>query len=78
MKVYICCKSLSNRFRIKKSAFKNQKPTTPYLIARRGNRKSIKVIKALCVKCAPLIGIAKGTVIAHDNKCSSVTYEDSH
>ena len=57
MKVYICCKTLSNRIRIRESALKNLKP------------KTIKVMKVLCVKCAPVTVIAKGIVIAHNNRC---------
>ena len=40
MKVSICCKTLSNRIRIQKSALKKQKPNTPYLIARGDNKKT--------------------------------------
>ena len=64
MKLYICCKTLSNRKRIKKKkAFKNQKPISPFLVAAGGERKTIKVIKVLLVKCAPISGITKAIVI---------------
>ena len=59
MKVCICCKTLSNRIQIQKDAFKNQKPRTPFLIAREDHRKSVKVIKVLHVKCAVVTSIAK-------------------
>ena len=69
IKVHICCKTLSNCIRIEKSAFKNQKPRTPYLTGRGVHRKTMKVIKELCVKCAPVIGITNGIVMAHNNRC---------
>ena len=52
MKVYICFKTLLNRLRIQKYAFKGQKMRTPYLIARGDLRKTIYVIKVLRVECA--------------------------
>ena len=52
MKVYICCKTLLNRLRIQKYAFKGQKMRTPYPIAPGDLRKTIYVIKVLRVECA--------------------------
>ena len=34
LKVFICCKTLSNRIRTQMSVFKNQKPKVSYIIAR--------------------------------------------
>ena len=65
-KVYICYKTLSNRIRIQKNAFKNQKP---YLIARGDHRKTNDVTKVLLLKCAPATGIVKEIVMAHNNIC---------
>ena len=45
--------------RIQKSAFKNQKPRCPALIARGDSRKTIKVMKVLPVKYAPVTCIVK-------------------
>ena len=55
-KCYVCCKTFSDRKRIEKSAFKNQKSRTPYLITREDHRKTNKVIKVLSVKCALVAG----------------------
>ena len=41
-------------------------PRTSYLIPRGYHRKTIKVIKHLCVKCAPATGIAIGIAIAYN------------
>ena len=73
MKVFICCKTLSLRMQIQVSAFLNQK-----LIARGDLKKSAKIIKVLCVKCAPVTGIAKGIVTFHSNRCVLVRHGDMH
>ena len=39
-----------------------------FLITRGDHRKSIKVIKGLHVKCAPVTSIAKRIVMAHNNR----------
>ena len=49
---------------------------TPYPIARGDHRKTIKQIKVLRVKCAPVTGIAKGIVMAHTNSCLFVKHGD--
>ena len=61
MRVYICCKTLSNR----KSTLKN-KPRTPSLIAQRDHRETIQVMKLLRVKFT----LAKGNVVIHINRSS--------
>ena len=38
----------------------------PYISAPGDRRKTIKLIKALRVKCAPITGIAEGISIAHN------------
>ena len=42
------------------------------------HRKTIKVIKVFCVICAPVTGIAKGTVMAHKNRCLLVRHVTSN
>ena len=37
----------------------------PYIIGQEDHRETIKVIKSLCVKYAPVTGIAKEIVMAH-------------
>ena len=74
MKVYIYCKTLLNSIQIQKS----QRPRTSYLIARADHRKTIKVTKALCIKCAPVTGTVTGIVIAHNNRCFLVKHRDHH
>ena len=69
MKVYFCCKTLSNGIRIQESAFKKQKARSPYHIVQRDHRKTIKVIKVLRLKYAPVTGIAKRIVMFHNNRC---------
>lgn len=59
---YIHYKMLSNRTRIHKSAFKDQKPRTFYFIAPWDHPKTVKVIKVLRVKYAPVTGVARGIV----------------
>ena len=76
VKVYICCETLSNRIRIERDAFKNQQHWTPLLIAGGCHRKTIKLKKALCAKCPPVIGIAKGVVMDHKNRCLLVRQGD--
>lgn len=41
---------------------------TPYLLSRADHRKTIEVMKVIRVKCEPTAGIAKGIVIAHNNR----------
>ena len=53
--------------RIQKNVLKNQKPRVHYLIAQGDHRKTIKVIKVLRAKCAPLTGTTKGIVMADNN-----------
>ena len=74
MKVYFCCKTLLNSIQIQK----NQRPRTSYLIAPADHRKTIKVTKALCIKCAPVTGTVTGIVIAHNNRCFLVKNRDNH
>ena len=69
MKVYICCKTSSNRIRFGKSAFKNQKPKADYLTGWGDHSKTMKVIKVLRVKCAPVTGISRRIVMDHNNRC---------
>ena len=69
MKVYICCKTLSNHIRIQKAASKNQNYRTPLRIARGFFRKTIKLMKVLNVKRAPVTGIGKESVMDHNNRC---------
>ena len=76
MKVYICCKTLSNRTRMQRDVFKNQQHWTPLLIAQGCHRKIIKLKKALCVKCPLVIGIAKGIAMDHKNRCLLVRQGD--
>ena len=40
-------------------------------IARGNHRKTIKVIKVLRVKCAPVTGAANDNVMGHNNRCNS-------
>ena len=47
----------------------------PYLIARRGHRKTIKVIKLLCVRQALVTGLAKEIIMTHNNKNLFVCYK---
>ena len=61
---------------IQKGAFKNQKPRTPYLIAQGDHRKTIKIMKVLLVKYAPVTGIVKGIVMTHDSRCLFVRHGD--
>ena len=68
MKVYFCSKTLRNGIRIQKSAFKKQKARSPYHVARRNLRKTIKVIKVLRLKSASVTGIAKGIVMLQNNR----------
>ena len=74
-KVFICCKRLSNRIRILKTAFKKLKPRMSYLITRGDHRKIVKV-KVWRVKYAPFTGIAKGIDLAHGSKYLSVRHGD--
>ena len=53
MKVYICCKTLSNCIQIHKSKVTNQRS---------------RAIRSLRVKCAPVTGITKGIVMAQYNR----------
>ena len=76
MKVYICRKTLSNRTRMQRAVFKNQQHWTPLLIAQGCHRKTIKLKKALCVKCPLVIGIAKGIAMDHKNRCLLVRQGD--
>ena len=78
MKVYVCCKTSSNCIGIQKSGFKNQEPKRPYLITQGDHRKAIKVTKVSYVKCAPIIDIAEGVVLAHNNRCLFGRYEYYH
>ena len=57
MKVYVCYKTSSNLTPIQKSALKNKESKTLNLIAQGNQGKSIKVIKVLRVKCAPVTDI---------------------
>ena len=50
-----------------KCAFGKQKTRT-YLIAGGEHRKTNKVMKVLHLKCAPVTGRAKGSVMAYDNR----------
>ena len=69
IKVYICFNTLSKYMQIQKSAFKNQKPRTPDLIARGDHRKIIYV---------PVTGIAKEIAIAQKNIYLFVNYGDHY
>ena len=64
--------------RIKNSSFKNQIPRTPYFIAQTDQRKNIKVMRLLGVRCAPLTGIAKEILLAHNNIRLLVRHGDHH
>ena len=75
-KVFICCKTLSNRIRIQTSAFKKQKPRTTYLVARGDHRKTINVIKVLSVKCTTVTGLTKEIVMAQKNRHLLVRHGD--
>ena len=72
-KSYICFKMLSNCIGIKKTLFKNQKPRALYLIALKS-----KVTKVLLVKCAPVNSMAKGIVLAHNNRYLLARHGDHH
>ena len=63
-----------------KRAFKDQKPKTLFIIyyCLMIIRETIKGIKALRVKCAPVTRIAKGAVMAHNNRCFLVRYGRNH
>ena len=74
MKFYICCEKLSNLVRIQKSAFKIQIARTPDLISRGDDRKTIKAIKVLRVKCASFTGTFKGVAMAYNNRCLLFRY----
>ena len=69
MKLDIRSRTSLNCIQIQKSACKNTKPRTSYLIARGDYRKTINVIKVLHVQCAPVTGIVKGIVVAYNNRC---------
>ena len=58
---------LSNRMRIQKTAFTNKKPRMPYFNAQKDQRKTIKVIKVLLVKCPP---VANKDIKQHSNRYS--------
>ena len=55
-----------------------QKPSMPYLLARGDHRKTIKLIKVLRVKWAPVTGIDKGIVMDHYNRSLLVRHGDHH
>ena len=42
MKVFICCKTLLFNLQIQINVYKNQKPRTPYLIARGNLKKTLE------------------------------------
>ena len=63
MKVYICCKTFSNRIRIQEKAFKNRKPATSFLVVPGGKKNTIKLIKVFLVECPPVTSINKAIVI---------------
>ena len=66
IKMYIYCKTLLNKFKLKKKkAFENQKPINPFLFVPGCKRKSIKVINTLLVKWASATGISKAILITH-------------
>ena len=64
MKVYICCKTLSNRIRIQNSVFESRNQGRPISLL---EEIKVKIMKVLHVKCAPFTGIIKGIVMAHNN-----------
>ena len=78
IKIYICCKTLSNCIKIQNSAFKNQKTRRPYLSAQGDRRKTIKVIKVLLFKCAPGTSIIQAIVMVHNNRCLLVRHVDHY
>ena len=50
----------------------------PHLIAQEDQRKTIKVIKVLRVKCALATGIAKETAMAYNTRCFLFKHGDHH
>ena len=50
MKIYIYCKVISNRIRIQRKSFNNQKPRTLHLIVQGDHEKTVKLVEVLLVK----------------------------
>ena len=59
-------KLLSNPLRIQKSAFKNQKPRTPYFNARVDHRKTIKKSKIIACQMCSCYWYSQKNVLSKD------------
>lgn len=63
-------------YEFKKAYLKAWNRGLPILLMLEEITKKFKVIKLLGIKCVPVTGIARGIVIAHNNKCLLVRYGD--
>ena len=63
---------------MQKTVFKDQTPRKPYLVAGGDHRETVKVMKVLRIKFAPVTDLAKGIVMARNSRCLLVRQGDHH
>ena len=63
---------------MQKTVFKDQTPRKQYLVAGGDHRETVKVMKVLRIKFAPVTDLAKGIVMAYNSRCLLVRQGDHH